>query len=303
MMLALAWAFAAFLTVQWLMLPSAFAAFGAVVAVVSYNTVSPATTVVVLAVTGVLFGLLAFTRPGGPHGRLAVTGASFAIAGIAGTLAMVAIGYVSDVVGASGWYAIGALGVSVLLAVAGAHVIAQALRWRIEPGLYAGGFALLLATWVYAGSVHLSTAEVYTTPLAIYLVACGYVRLHQHPHEPFPVILDGLAVVIGIGYPLMLGLTAPAGAAATHALWVLGLSLIAISGGILAKSRWYFFGGVGALAAIAGYRSFVVLAEFWWVLLGLVGVAMLVIALTWERQRSVVADTRHRLARSFEEWR
>jgi len=116
-------------------------------------------------------------------------------------------------------------------------------------------------------------------------------------------LLDACAALVGLGVPLAVALAAPPADAGVHALWVLGLSVTALAGGVLAKSRWYFFGGAFALAAVAVYRSFVVLSEFWWLLLGLVGIAMLVVALTWERQRMLVTDTRERLRRSFEQWR
>ena len=204
---------------------------------------------------------------------------------------------------AGAWTEIGLGGVALTLAVLGAHLIVQGARWDFEPAFYAGGLAWVFGAWSALGWADAATPELYSTPLAVYLVACGYVSSAVSPSRRYRFVLDGAAVVVGLGYPLMLALAATTSDAGNHALWVLGLSVVAIAGGVVAKSRWYFFGGTAALVIVAAYRSFVVLAEFWWVLLGLLGVAMLVVALTWERQRIIVADTRSWLRRSFEGWR
>lgn len=217
---------------------------------------------------------------------------------------LVALAAAGGLLGSAGeWYALGEYGMTVALAVLGAHVVAQSARQEFEPGYYAGGIALVGSVWSLWGALGVDWFELYTTPLALYLIGAGYLHRHLSSAREFPVVTDAGAAAVGLGLPLMVALSAPGGEALGHAGWVIGLSLAAIGGGIAAKSRWYFFGGVGAITVVSLYRSFVALSEVWWLLLGFVGVAMLVIALTWERQRMLVADTRERLRRSFEGWR
>lgn len=299
-----AWALAAWRTDQLLTLAAGSTAFAAACALLAEFAVSGSVTVIALGAAGLVLGAPAFTRVAGPGGRYARAGAGVAIAGLIGLAAVPCLGMAAELLGSGdSWYRIGEFGIALSLAILAAGVIAQSVRWRVEPGYYAGGLVLVVAMWAWLGAADATWVELYSTPLALYLVAAGYVRVRLNPEHGFPVATDIGAVGIGLGLPLITALTVPASDAPIHAAWVLGLSLAAIGGGVAAKSRWYFFGGVAASAAVALYRSFTVLAEFWWLVLGLVGVAMLVIALTWERQRMMVADTRARLSRSFEQWR
>jgi hypothetical protein len=261
-------------------------------------------TTLVISVLGLMLGAVTFTRGGGRGGRYEVGAGALALAGLGGQVLLVAMGWFAEPWARAGaWYALGDYATSAALAVLGAHVIAQSVRRHLEPGYHAGGFILVCATWGLMSAMGLEWAEFYTTPLAAYLIAAGYLHHHLAPEHPYPVALDAGAIAIGLGFPLIVALRAPAADALGHAGWVIALSLLAIGGGIVAKSRWYFFGGVGSLTIVALYRSFVALADVWWLLLGFVGVAMLVIALTWERQRLLVSETRERLRRSFEDWR
>ncbi len=88
-----------------------------------------------------------------------------------------------------------------------------------------------------------------------------------------------------------------------NSLWAVGLALVAMAVGIVARVRGYLFGGVAGLVAVSVWRSFFVLVEFWWVVLGLIGVAMLVIALTWERQQVLLKRTGSRLQEMLGGWR
>ncbi len=302
-LLALAWTSAAVLVSQWLMLPAGLAVLGSALSVLAWNDGPASLTVIVLSLVGLGMGLFAFTRPGGPKGRLAQAGLSLVAAAMAAHLSVIVIGVVAQELPTSGWTEIGLGGIAVGFAVLGAHAIVQGARWEFEPAYYAGGLAWVFGVWSALGWAEVVTPELFSTALALYLVACGYVSSRSSPSRRHRSVLDGAAVVVGLGYPLVLALRATTSDAGSHALWVLGLSVLAIAGGVAAKSRWYFFGGTAALVVIAAYRSFVVLAEFWWVLLGLLGVAMLIVALTWERQRILVADTRSWLRRSFEGWR
>ncbi|PKQ15505.1 MAG: hypothetical protein CVT67_09335 [Actinobacteria bacterium HGW-Actinobacteria-7] len=303
-MIAVAWAGAAVIAGQWLVLPAGLATVLSAISLLAYLEGTPWRTVIVLSLLGLTLGGASLTRAGGPGGRFSVGARSLAMAGIAGQVLLVGIGTVWSGFGDVGsWYALGGYAVSAVLAGLGVHVLTQSARWRFEPGYHIGGLVLVGSAWFLFGAADVTWLELYTTPLAFYLVAAGYLHRRLSPHNEFPVATDVGAVGVGLGLPLLMALSATPNQALGHAGWVLCLSLIAIGGGIAAKSRWYFFGGVLALVSVALYRSFVALAGVWWLLLGFVGVAMLVIALTWERQRILVADTRERLRRSFEEWR
>lgn len=307
--IAVAWALVSIVTTEWLMVVSGAALYGSVLFWLACLDPQPWVTVAALAATGVALGAVSFTPAGGPDGPHRTTSLALTCVGLGASVLTAAGLWVSagDALGAGvrldTWADVGAHGVAVLALVLGAHGFAQAARWRFEPGYYAAGFAVLAACWIEVGQFDMGWTELYTTPLALYLVACAYLSARLAPQRPFPVALDYAAAAIGLGIPLVAGLTAPAAEANGHALWILGLSLVAIGGGVAAKSRAYFFGGVGALSAVAVYRSFIVLVEVWWLLLGIVGLLLLVIALTWERQRVLMADTRARLRSSFEGWR
>lgn len=88
-----------------------------------------------------------------------------------------------------------------------------------------------------------------------------------------------------------------------HTMWALGLSLVAIIGGVAGRVRAYFFGGVSALVLTALFRSLLYLVEFWWVTLGVLGIVMLAVALTWERERLLLTATGHKVRETFSGWR
>ncbi len=301
---ALAWAVASWRASAWFALPAGLSLHAALCAVLAHVGAPPAVTVAALGISGLAMGAPAFTRAGGPGGRRSTTGLALAAAGLLGLALIPVLGVIGDAFGSAGdWYRIGTSGIAWGLGLLGAGLIAQSARWHVEPGYYVGGFVLVLAVWTQLGTVDSAWVELYTTPLALYFVAAGYLRARLEPERGFPVIMDVAAVAAGLAYPLSAALSAPPSDALVHAAWVFGLSLVAIVSGVAVKSRWYFFGGVSAAALIALYRSFGVLAELWWLVLGVVGVAMLVVALTWERQRMVVTETKEALKRSFEGWR
>lgn len=201
------------------------------------------------------------------------------------------------------WWEIGAQGLVIALLVIGVHVLAHAVRRDIEFAYYIGFGAILAALWTELDVLSVRQAEMYSTPLAIYLAGCGMLFSRIRPDRRYPALMDAAVVIVGVGYPLQLALQAGPDEAIVHTAWVIALSLVLIAAGISVKSRWYLFGGSGALAAVALYRSFSALVEVWWLVLFVIGIGLLAIALTWERQRMVVSSTRERLKRSFEEWR
>lgn len=294
LILAATWAASAAVTAQWVaivagvaLVPAAWSALGA--------APEPFAAIGLLGLVG--FALTAAGRfaPFGPRGRLADAGRALAVAGVIAHASLVLDG------------ALDSHALAVALLVLASNLAVTSALHRFEPGFYLAGLPLVAASWVEAGLLTDPPAILYSTPLALYLVATGHIhvaygRVTGRP-RPYPEALDVFAVLVGLGYPLLAALGATGDRALGEALAVVVVALLAIGAGIALKVRWYFFGGVFALAAIAFYRSFSAIAEYWWLVLGIIGVALLAIALTWERQRMVVADTREKLRRSFEGWR
>ena len=282
-------------------------AFAASIALVSASDGAPWVTVGVATLACLVLNLPAFTRAAGPGGNLAVTGKVLAASGIAGVVAVAALGaplaFIPELSEPTLWLAFGQHGVAALLAVVGVAITTQAVRWKLEAGLYLGLGVLLLALFAETRALSFTAVELYSTPLAAYFVGMGYLYAWRVAGREVPAPLDVAAVLVGLGVPLVGALTTSGPDMFAHTAWAIALSLVFIVGGIVGRCRVYLFGGAAALALVAGWRTMSYLAEFWWLTLGLIGTAMLVIALTWERQRMMLSDTQRRLRDSFENWR
>ena len=202
------------------------------------------------------------------------------------------------------WPLIDGVMVTVALAVFGGWLLAAGVFFGVEAAYYAGYAATALAVMYQFQESGLERPEFYTTVIGLYVVAMGYLFARLGPDRKVPRGTDLLGTAVMLGIPAVLAVRATGVEDAwTHAIWAFGLSLVAVLAGVAGRVRVYFFGGVATIVWVSLLYSFEYLVQFWWLLLGIIGVAMLVIALTWERQRMVVADTRSWLRRSFEGWR
>lgn len=301
--MAVAFALASAVTTSWLAAASGISLFAGALALLAHFDPGPALGAGAIVVTGLVLGLPALARGAWPEKRREHAVLALAGSGIAAQVSGVLIAWAGAVAWGDVWYDFGPHAPAFMLVALAAHVVAQSVRRGIEPGLYVAGFSLVLAAWSEAFAADVTWVEFYTTPLGVYLVVAAYVYARLDRDREFPVVFDYFAVAVTLGIPLLVALQAPDASALGHAFWVFGLALLGIAGGVLAKSRAYFFGGVAALVLVALDRSVHLLAEFWWVVLGLLGVVMLVVALTWERQRLLFSDARGALKRSFEDWR
>ncbi len=307
---AAAWAVSAYVASEaWLLVLAGFSVLAAaVVAVAGFHLTSWAT-VAAVGATGLALCLPALLAPTGPDGRFRRAGLALVVSGLAGLGVLAMLSWPIALSGSSiavlpSWIRFDFQQCVVACVVAGAAGVVQAARWRFEPGLYVGWAFVLAGLLAEFGALDLGTIQPYTTAVAVYVAAMGALYASRAPERRVPLAVDVVTVVIGLGFPAIATLRAPLGMAGFESLaWAVGLSLVAIAAGIVLRVRTFLFAGAGVLVLVVGWRSITYLAQVWWLLLGLIGTAMLVIALTWERQRLVLARTQVRLRDGFEHWR
>lgn len=299
------WVAAAIASERWLAFIAAMTGLAAVVSAMWWAAGPPLVTSVVVGGASMALASVALLTRRPVDRPEPVVPLALAAAGLIGLLGLVATGFFAEVlVVSASWWAVSGHALALSLAMLGATGVLLAWRFDVEFAYYAGWAAILLALWVEFGLADVAYVEFYSTSLALYLVAMGYLATRLVPERPYPAAVDVAAVFIGLGVPIQASVGGfPPDTALVHSLIAIALSLVSIAAGVVAKVRVYLFGGAGALAGIAFYRSATVLAENLWAILFLVGMMLLAIALTWERQRSVVSSTREALARSFEQWR
>ena len=309
-LVTLAWAGAtATSSEQYLALPAGVALFGA--AVVGVSVVDPASSaaLVGLATVACMLGVPAAfkaTGRGGAYGRI---GQSLALAGLIGLAYLIvqvssngALDWVMN--DSPRWTGFNEHTLAAIFLIAGAYVVAQSMFWKVEVALYAGWALFLIAVCVELGAWDFTTVQFYTSAIALYLAAMGAMYATRVPGRRVPKASDIATVAVGVGFPALVALGSPMGSLGFKDLvWAVLLALVGITAGIALKVRAYLFGSAGALVLVVGWRSFAYLASVWWLVLGIVGTAMLVIALTWERQRQVLSATQRRLQDGFEHWR
>ncbi len=290
-LLAAAWGIVAATSSQWFACAAGLALAGTVAALTP--GAGEWTRVLAFGSLGLALGASPLVPPFGSRGPAAKAGASLALVSVVPYFAAVSSGGVDAQPGV----------VALLMAASGIAVSSAARRF--EPGYHFGGAVAVIAVWSEVSIVarHAAPAALYAVPLALYFAATGYLHVRLDGRRRYPEALDALAVSVGVGYPLIVALQAGPERALADSLWAVVTALAAIGAGIALKVRWWRSGGVAGLALAALFRSFSVIAEYWWAVLGAIGIAMLVIALTWQRQRAVVAEARTALKRSFEGWR
>jgi hypothetical protein len=264
---------------------------------VGLSVVAPAwpVTVAAFAVASIVFGALTLLPALSPEGPLRASGAWLVLSGAAGLLWLVVCGLSlapTFLFGSlEGWTHLGLQGLAISLLLLGVYVVVHAVRWRVEPMEYVGWGALLLGVLAQLRASEFTGVELYTTPVALYAAGMGYLYAWRHPERGVPIALDASTVLVGLGTPVLRTLMGIEGDVFTHLAWAVGLSIIAIVAGIGLRVRWYFFGGITAIVVATGWRTIIYLAGVWWVILGVVGVAAIIVALTWERQRALLSGT------------
>ena len=170
----------------------------------------------------------------------------------------------------------------------------------MEWGAYAGYGFVLLAYFVEASELGAVAVEWFCVPAGLYVAAMGYLHASPGTGRRISPLTDVGAVAVTLGLPALSALPGASGSDAfQHALWTAGLALLVLGAGVALRVRWYFFGGVAALVWGVFWSSWTYLVTYWWAVIGLVGIAIIVVALTWERRGMLLAQTRDTLA----EWR
>lgn len=201
------------------------------------------------------------------------------------------------------WAGSGGHELAAAVGLLGVFVMVAGIARRIDAAPYLGGALVLLAYFIEIDTLDVGTVEWFSTPLALYIMWAG-ARVRKGMPGRGTAVPDVLAAAVGLGVPALLS-TLPLyqDEPWVHLAWAVMLSIVAILAGVTFKVRGYFFGGVVALVFTAVVRSWFFLVSFWWLVLGIIGVTMLVVALTWERQQMLVADAERRLRAAMVDWR
>jgi len=184
-----------------------------------------------------------------------------------------------------------------LVSVAGVLLVAEGLRLHLKQLLAGGTLVLLLALELGIAMLEPSTAQAYTTPIGLYVMAAAlYVRrseplfgAHMDRHEA--MLFLGVALVILPGAADALSHTS-----IRWSLLLIGEAFVLLATGFLLAQRWLVAGGVVTLVGVAArfYTSGGYQPPFWLTLgvVGLLALAAGVVLLAarewWDRTRDRV---------------
>jgi len=272
---------------------------GAILAALDHWNTGPWATVAALGIAGFACLMPALLRTGSQPRDTARLDRALAAAG----LIPLAFGVMVGLLGTNGlttpaWALLDGHHSAVTLLLLGAYILATSTRYRFEPGFYVGAGVLVLALFAELDAVGADWVELYSTPAALYLAWCGYRWAHGGEARRVPLVSDlGVtAVALGIPFLAMLDPWQPALDSWGHTFAVVGLALLAMVLGVTLRVRTYFLGGVAALVLTALVRSWDVLVMWWWLVLGLVGTGMIVIALAREVRQAMASGVRDLMA-------
>ncbi len=174
---------------------------------------------------------------------------------------------------------------AVHLTLAGALVTTSALLHPTRRALSHLGLALLtLATWVRLEQVDVDVVEAYTLPLAVVLAGIGTWRMLRDGTSSRRALSAGLG--LGLGPSLLVVLVDPVSPRAV----LLGLAcLVLVMVGIGTRCAAPLVAGAAVGAALVLHEAQYAQVVPQWVLIGLVGTALTVVGVTWERR---LADLR-----------
>lgn len=169
---------------------------------------------------------------------------------------------------------------AVLLTVLGALLTAHAVvHAERRPVAWAGGAVLALASWVRLGDLGIETPEAYTLPTAVALTLVAVLRIVRDPRASSRSLLPGL--VLGV-LPSLTWVVLVDPVSLRAALLGMGCLALVLAGVTLRWAVPLLVGaGAGAVIALVELAPFAA-ATPQWVLLGLAGVVLTVVGVTWE---------------------
>jgi len=272
---------------------------GAVLAALDHWHADPWATVAALGMAGFACLAPALVRTGEQPRESARLDRTLAAAG----LMPLGVGVVTGLAASTGlttpaWAQLSGHHSAVTLLLLGAYVLAASTRYHLEPGFYVGAGVLVLALFAELDAVGADWVELYSTPAALYLAWCGYRWASHGEARRVPLVSDlgATAVALGLPFLAMLDPWQPALDSWVHTFAVVGLALLAMVLGVTLRVRSYFLGGVAALVLTALVRTWDVLVLWWWLVLGLLGTGMIVIALAREVRQAMASGVRDLMA-------
>ncbi|MDQ3629160.1 MAG: hypothetical protein M3419_10200 [Actinomycetota bacterium] len=174
-----------------------------------------------------------------------------------------------------------------LLGVAAAGVgIAEARR---RPSALLGSLALAIAWWLRLAASDIDVVEAYTLLPAVVLLAVGLLPVLRRAASTVPTLLPGLTLAIAPSLPLTI-----ADPGSLRGLLVMAAAVVLLAAGTMLRWAAPFLVGavVVALVAVVHLGPYVE-ATPRWAALGVLGLAMLGVGVTWESRvhdlRSAVA--------------
>ena len=272
---------------------------GAILAALDHWDAGPWVTVAALGVAGFACLAPALVRTGDQPRDTGRLDRALAFAGLIPLGVGVMIGLsASTGLTAPAWAQLTGHHSAITLLLLGAYILAASTRYRLEPGFYVGAGVLVLALFSELDAVGADWVELYSTPAALYLAWCGYRWAGHGEARRVPLVSDlgAAAVALGLPFLAMLDPWQPALDSWVHTFAVVGLALLAMVAGVTLRVRSYFLGGVAALVLTALVRSWDVLVMWWWLVLGLVGTGMIVIALAREVRQAMASGVRDLMA-------
>ncbi len=166
------------------------------------------------------------------------------------------------------------------LTLAGVLVMVSALVHPSRRHLGWLGLALLtLAQWVRLQEIGVDQVEAYTLPLALVLLGVGLVQMRRRDVSSRAALSAGLTLALGPS--LLVALTDPVSLRAL----LLGLAcLVLVAAGVgLRWSAPLVAGATVGLVLVLREAAYAQVVPQW-VVIGLVGTALTVVGVTWERR-------------------
>lgn len=269
---------------------------GSVLAALAEFSALPWVTVGVVAAYAAIQLMPSFAIGGesaSPSGRIV---RALAASGLVSLLTLVLLGLYSNSAffAVPGWAALDGHALAAAVALTGAYILAASVRFELDPGMYAGVGVLLVAYWIELAEGSVSAIEWYSIPAAVYVAWCGYRWSWKASGRAVPFVTDlgATLILLAPSALAMLNPYAEPSVSWAHTFWALGLAIAVIAAGVLLRVRVYLFGGVVALVWTALVRSWTYLVEYWWIVLGLVGIGMIAVAVTRELRRQVLSGVR-----------